>query len=76
MLSLLFLFRVLIYSALVGKQQFQRKNHEEWLVDKARKLSQIIQSSPLFFPPLTLSEMKTQTHTLHAHITQCPHFKR
>lgn len=35
---------------LSGELQFQRKNHEEWLVDKAPKLSQIIQFSPVFFP--------------------------
>lgn len=51
MLSLLFLFRVLIYSALVGEQQFQRKTHEGWLVDKARKLSQIIQPFSCCFSP-------------------------
>lgn len=35
---------------LSGGERFQRGSHEKWLVDKARELSQIIQSSPLFSP--------------------------
>lgn len=69
MLSLLFLFRLLIYSALLGEQQFQRKNHEEWLVDKARKLSQIIPSFPLFSPLVSLAHTQTNTPYMHASLT-------
>lgn len=51
---------------LSGEQQFQRKNHEEWLVDKARKLSQIIQSLPLFFL-LIFSNAWKHKHTPYMH---------
>lgn len=61
MLSLLFLFRVLIYSALVGEQQFQRKNHEGWLVDKTRKLSQIIQPFSCCFSPISFLSNKQKS---------------
>lgn len=61
MLSLLFLFRVLIYSALVGEQQFQRKNHEGWLVDKTRKLSQIIQPFSCCFPHISFLSNKQKS---------------
>lgn len=57
---------------LSGEQQFQRKNHEEWLVDKARKLSQIIQFSSLFFPLISLTHENTNTYSTCTHHSAFP----
>lgn len=73
--SLLFLFRVLIYSVLVGEQQFQRKNHEGWLVDKAWKLSQIIQPFSCCFPSSVFSQTnKSHRVTQRLKRYKVPHF--